>query len=191
MRPKRKTVRTQRSSASAVVFTAPRSQRAAKRRGKPSRFAGIDLAGEGHPVDAEVDAEVARRVQHTAQRRQVVRLQERVMSQLGDDSKPFLDLEDIQNSVAAELHDAYFDVGYEYGLANGARSRSRAEDTTIVSGEERARPLLGHPRAAALALIQCLWMVVSGGNGPRLLARFGPRGSPERSTRARPGRKEQ
>jgi hypothetical protein len=73
---------------------------------------------EMHPVDSVVQA----RLEHSAVRRRVRQLQERVMKALGSDTQPFLQLDALLNDERGEREEAYFNVGYEYG-SNAVRHR--------------------------------------------------------------------
>jgi hypothetical protein len=115
---------------------------------------------EGHPIDLAV----ARRVRLSAKRRRLVRLQARILGRLETASrKVFLQLEDLRNSMGAEVEEAYFNVGYEHGLADArARQRRGVERETKLAREIRERIVRAHvpPRRAALGLIECLWAVL-------------------------------
>lgn len=115
---------------------------------------------EGHPIDSAV----ARRVRHVAQRKQLLRLQDRVLARLGDDRKPFLELEELRGCVSAEREEAYFNLGYEHGLADErARDRRGTEKALAVAIEIRERIVQAQlpPQQAALGLLECLWAVVA------------------------------
>jgi hypothetical protein len=118
---------------------------------------------EGHPIDNAV----ARRVRHVAQRKQLLRLQDRVLARLGEERKPFLELEELRGCVSAEREEAYFNLGYEHGLADErARDRRGAESALAVATELRERIIQAQlsPREAALGLLECLWAIVTGGD---------------------------
>lgn len=124
---------------------------------------------EGHPIDNAV----ARRVRHVAQRKQLLRLQDRVLARLGDDRKPFLDLEELRGCVSAEREEAYFHLGYEHGLADErARGRRGTEKALALATELRERIVQAHlpPQQSALGLLECLWAIVAGADD-RLAAR--------------------
>jgi len=124
---------------------------------------------EGHPIDSAV----ARRVRHVAQRKQLLRLQDRVLARLGDDRKPFLDLEELRGCVSAEREEAYFNLGYEHGLADErARDRRGTEKALAAATEIRERIVQAQlaPQQAALSLLECLWAVLADADH-RLMAR--------------------
>lgn len=116
---------------------------------------------EGHPIDNAV----AQRVRHVAARKQLLRLQDRILARLGDDRKPFLDLEELRGCVSAEREEAYFNLGYEQGLAaERARDRRGQEKEKALATEIRERVVQAQlpPRQAVLGLLECLWALVAG-----------------------------
>jgi hypothetical protein len=116
---------------------------------------------EGHPIDNAV----AQRVRHVAARKQLLRLQDRILARLEDDRKPFLDLEELRGCVSAEREEAYFNLGYEHGLADErARGRRGQEKTLALATEIRERVVQAPlpPRQAVLGLLECLWALVVG-----------------------------
>src|SRR5689334_5043210 len=77
-----------------------------------------------HPIYLAV---CRRRPQLAAQERRLTRLQQEVWGQLGSKTKAFKDLYDLRSDISGEREEAYFDVGYEHGLAEGiARARTAA-----------------------------------------------------------------
>jgi hypothetical protein len=115
---------------------------------------------EGHPIDNAV----ARRVRHVAQRKQLLHLQDRVLARLGEERKPFLEFEELRGCVSAEREEAYFNLGYEHGLADErARDRRGTEKTLALATEIRERVVQAQlpPQQAALGLLECLWAVVA------------------------------
>ncbi len=106
-----------------------------------------------------------RRLEHQAVRKHLIRLQNQILDRLGDDKQPFFDLEDLRNCMGSEREQAYFDLGYEHGIADElARSRRGAKKPLALAEEVRERLVQADlpPRQAALGLIECLWVVVAG-----------------------------
>jgi len=143
-----------------------------KKRALPDHFGAIHRsAEEEHPVDAAVE----QRLQHQAVRKQLIRLQNQILERL-DDKQPFFDLEDLRNSMSGEREQAYFDLGYEHGIADQrARARRGIEKPMALAEEIRER--LVHtrvpPRQAALGLLECLWVVILGA-GDEFARKEGP-----------------
>jgi hypothetical protein len=112
-----------------------------------------------------IDIAVRRRVHQRAAERRLVRLQERVRKQLGDDVDAFVELGSLQNDTRLEREAAYFDLGYEHGLAEGlarARKAARSELVRQLARDVRERTVQAQlPRGqAALALLECLSVLV-------------------------------
>lgn len=123
-------------------------------------------AEEGHPIDLVVE----KRVQHRAARKRLIDLQNKILQRLGDDKKPFFALEELRMHVSAEREEAYFDVGYEHGLADAlaterrGRARLSAEAGQLAT-EFRERIVQSQvpTRDALLALLECVWAVAAKG----------------------------
>lgn len=123
-------------------------------------------AEEGHPIDLVVE----KRVQHRAARKRLIDLQNKILERLGDNKKPFFALEELRMHVSAEREEAYFDVGYEHGLADAlaterrGRARLSAKAGQLAT-EFRERIVQSQvpTRDALLALLECVWAVAAKG----------------------------
>lgn len=128
----------------------------------PNYFRRVEKQPEDddHPIDVAVK----RRVHHETAHKQLVRLQKEVEIQLRD-RKPFIDLETLRNNLEIDKQEAYFNVGYEHGLAEGI---ARANPFTC---SEKGKQLARDVRALAVqaqldpgevlsALLECLGAVV-------------------------------
>jgi len=135
---------------------APRS-----RREPPNYYrAMLHLRGdEDHPVDLVV----ARRVRDRLAREKLARLAREVTGRIEGDKQPVRELEALRNAIGADREEAFFNVGYEHGLADGlARARRGSiclsEEVQQFVTETRERVVqLEAPWQAALGLLECLW----------------------------------
>jgi hypothetical protein len=120
-----------------------------------------DSEDEDHPIDAAVK----RRVPQEAAQKQLVRLQKEVEIQLRD-RKPFIDLETLRNNLGMDREEAYFNVGYERGLAEGAARASPF--TRSAKGKQLAREVRDlavqaqlPPGEVVAVLFECLCAALS------------------------------
>jgi hypothetical protein len=79
---------------------------------------------ENHPVDLEV----ARRVRDRLARKKLARLEREVMGRIQGDKQPViqivLEIEALRNAISTDREEAFFNIGYEHGLADSlARAR--------------------------------------------------------------------
>jgi hypothetical protein len=125
---------------------------------RTSYFHRMERQGDdAHPIDLAV----RRRVPQTAAQKRLVQLQARVRELLGNDADTFGELEMLLIDIRMEREQAYFDLGYEHGLAAGAvRQRRAARDSEArqLARDVRERVVqaqlpLGR---AALGLLECL-----------------------------------
>lgn len=122
---------------------------------------------EGHPVDVVVD----RSVQHRAARRTLIDLQDQVLAALANHEagkEALLALEELRNEVADEREQAYFNLGYEHGLADKhARERRRgstlSKEAREIAVETRQRFVRAKlpPWQAMLCLLECAWSLAA------------------------------
>lgn len=121
-------------------------------------------AEEDHPLDLVVE----NRVEHRAARKQLTHLANKIRERLGEDKKPLFDLEQLLMHVSAEREEAYFNVGYEHGLADAlatarrGRVRLSAEAAKLATEfRERIVQTRLPARDAVLGLLECLWTIVA------------------------------
>ena len=114
---------------------------------------------EEHPVDLVV----ARRVRDRLARKKLARLAREVMGRIEGDKQPVLELEALRNAISTDREEAFFNIGYEHGLADSlARARrgsirlSKEVQQFITETRERMVQLEA-PWQAALGLLECLW----------------------------------
>jgi hypothetical protein len=132
----------------------------AKQRGSPRRpsyFHQMERPGEDAHV---IDIAVRQRLPQRAAQERLKRLQARVREQLGKDLENLVALENQYGDIRTEREAAYFDVGYEHGLAEGlSRARSAAGSKLardlVRDVRERAVQAQLAPGRAALALLEC------------------------------------
>lgn len=75
---------------------------------------------ENHPIDLEV----ARRVRDRLALKKLARLEREVMGRIQGDKQPVIEIEALRNAISADREEAFFNVGYEHGLADSlARAR--------------------------------------------------------------------
>ncbi|WP_223643805.1 hypothetical protein [Corallococcus sp. EGB] len=129
---------------------------------RPSYYCQMKPPGEdSHPVDIAV----RQRLPQDAERKRLLELQEQVGAQLGKNLAGFLELESLRSDISLDREEAFFDVGYEYGLAE---AQARARRGTVVyseAGEALARDVRERMVQAQLsfedtlvALLECLWV---------------------------------
>lgn len=126
---------------------------------------------EGHPIDAAVD----RVVQHQAARRMLVNFHDQVRAALKNNekgTKAFLALEELRHEMADEREQAYFNLGYEHGVADKhARERrsgvTLSEEAKQLAVEMRERLVLKKLPSwqALLCLLECAWSVAATESG--------------------------
>ena len=113
---------------------------------------------EDHPIDLMVE----RRLRDGLAREKLARLQREVMGRIGD-TEPVLELEALRAEISADRDEAFFNVGYEHGLADAlARARRGSihlsNEVKQFVAETRERMVqLEAPSQAALGLLECLW----------------------------------
>lgn len=115
-----------------------------RRPGGPYRR--VDHAqGEEHPVDLAVERRLPQRALHRSIREAAGRL----TTALGDQRPLWLAFEELWNERAARREEAYFDEGYEHGLAAGRAEalRAIADATACSTAALKARSAPGAPPA--------------------------------------------
>jgi len=111
---------------------------------------------EEHPVDLVVERRLDRRAPEELARRE-----REVMASI--DRALVLELEALRSDIRNDREEAFFNVGYEHGLADGlARARRGSirlsEEVQQFVAETRERVVqLEAPGQATLGLIECLW----------------------------------
>jgi len=114
---------------------------------------------ENHPVDLVVE----RRVRDRLAREKLARLEREVRGRIEGDKGPVLELEALRNAISADREEAFFNVGYEHGLADAlARARRGSirlsnEVQQFVTETRERMVQLEAPKQAALGLLECLW----------------------------------
>jgi len=114
---------------------------------------------ENHPVDLVV----ARRVRDRLARKKLARLEREVRGRIEGDKQPGLELEALRNAISTDREEAFFNVGYEHGLADSlARARRGSirlsnEVQQFVTETRERMVQLEAPWQAALGLLECLW----------------------------------
>ena len=114
---------------------------------------------ENHPIDLEV----ARRVRHRLALTKLARLEREVMGRIQGDKQPVIDIEALRNAISADREEAFFNVGYEHGLADAlARARRGSirlsnEVQQFVTETRERMVQLEAPWQVALGLLECLW----------------------------------
>ena len=113
---------------------------------------------EDHPIDLAVE----RRLDRLAPE-ELARLEREVTGRIAGDKQPVLELEALRNAISADREEAFFNVGYEHGLADGlARARRgslrlSSEVQQFVTETRERMVQLEAPWQAALGLLECLW----------------------------------
>jgi len=113
---------------------------------------------EDHPVDVVV----ARRLRDRLARKKLARLEREIGRKLKD-TQPVLELEALRNEIIADRDEAFFNVGYELGIADSlARARSgslrlSSEVQQFVTETRERMVQLEAPWQAVLGLLECLW----------------------------------
>ena len=114
---------------------------------------------ENHPVDLVV----ARRVRDRLARKKLARLEREVRGRIEGDKQPVLELEALRNAISTGREEAFFNSGYEHGLADSlARARRGSirlsnEVQQFVTETRERMVQLEAPWQAALGLLECLW----------------------------------
>ena len=135
-----------------------RRQRTRSRMETPNYYREmLHLRGdENHPIDLVVE----RRLDRLASQK-LARLEREVMGSI--DKTLVLELEALRNAISADREEAFFNVGYEHGLADSlARARrgsirlSKEVQQFVTETRERMVQLEA-PCQAALGLLECLW----------------------------------
>ena len=118
---------------------------------------------EDHPIDLVV----ARRLRDGLARKKLARLEREVMGRTNADKESVLELEALRNAITVDRDEAFFNVGYEHGLADAlARARrgsiSLSKEVKQFATETRERMVqLEAPWQAALGLLECLWALAA------------------------------
>jgi hypothetical protein len=118
---------------------------------------------ENHPIDLVV----ARRLRDGLARKKLARLEREVMGRTKSDKKSVLELEALRNAITVDRDEAFFNVGYEHGLADAlARARRGSirlsKEVKQFATETRERMVqLEAPWQAALGLLECLWALAA------------------------------
>lgn len=111
---------------------------------------------EDHPIDLVVERRLDRRAPEELARRE-----REVMGSI--DRALVLELEALRSNIRNDREEAFFDVGYEHGLADGlARARRGSlrlsKEVRQFVAETRERVVqLEAPGQATLGLLECLW----------------------------------
>jgi hypothetical protein len=105
---------------------------------RPNYLKLVMASPEGH--DHPIDLAVRERIQAEADEERIQELQREVREQLGKKSlKAFLALEDLRLELSDKRAEAYFNLGYEHGLAAGAaraRGAPSSEDVQQLISRE-------------------------------------------------------
>jgi hypothetical protein len=115
---------------------------------------------EEHPVDLAVERRLDRRAPEELARRE-----REVMASL--DKTLVLELESRRSDIRNDREEAFFNVGYEHGIADGlARARRGSlrlsKEVQQFVAETRERMVqLEAPGQAALGLLECLWAALA------------------------------
>jgi len=89
---------------------------------------------EEHPVDAAIE----RRVPQRKLRKRMRQASDRLMQALGDQRHLWLRLEELLGLYRSRREDAYFNLGYEHGVAAGRVQGLRALDGSSIDGQSLA-----------------------------------------------------
>lgn len=124
-----------------------------------------DSEDDEHPIDVAFK----RRFPQEATQRELVRLQKQVERQLGD-RKPFIALETLRNNNEIDKQEAYFNIGYECGLAEGvarANPFTRGAKGRQLATEVRALAVQAQlsPGEVVAVLFECLCAALSASQG--------------------------
>ena len=136
-------------------------QRPRSRRETPNYYRQMlhPRGDENHPIDLEV----ARRVRDRLALKKLARLERKVMGRIQGDKQPVIEIEALRNAISADREEAFFNVGYEHGLADSlARARRGSillsnEVQQFVTETRERMVQLEAPWQAALGLLECLW----------------------------------
>jgi hypothetical protein len=115
-----------------------------------------------HPIDLVVE----RHLRDGRAREKLARLEREVMGRIKD-TPPVLELEALRAEISADRDEAFFNVGYEHGLADAlARARRGSiplsNEVQQFATETRERMVqLEAPWQAALGLLECLWAALA------------------------------
>ena len=141
----------------------PDNPEATRSRREPSYYRQmLHVRGdEEHPVDLVV----ARRLRDGLARKKLARLEREIGRKLKD-TQPVLELEALRNALIADRDEAFFNVGYEHGLADALAHARRgvippsSEVQQFVTETRERMVQLKAPWQAALGLLECLWAMV-------------------------------
>jgi len=113
---------------------------------------------EDHPIDLVVE----HHLRDGRAREKLARLEREVMGRIKD-TPPVLELEALRAEISADRDEAFFNVGYEHGIADGiARARRGSirlsKEVQQFVAETRERMVqLEAPGQAMIGLLECLW----------------------------------
>lgn len=135
----------------------------------PNYVKQMDRPGKDeHPIDLAV----RKRIQPEADEERILRLHDQVRAQLGKKTKAFMSLEDARGALSDKREEAFFNVGYEHGLSEGAARARRAAFSK--QGRQLARELRERiaqaqlsPDEAARVAHDVLGAVLLSGSEPR------------------------
>ena len=142
-------------------------KKAKKRRSaRPPNYFRRVVAHPGDDDDHPIDVAVRRRLPQKAAQQRLRGLQRTVETQLEGNLGTFLELETLRNNISIEREEAYFSVGYEYGLADGlarARPSARSKKAKRLARELHALMVQAQlpPGEVVLALCECLGAALS------------------------------
>jgi len=117
-----------------------RSRRPRQKR-SPTPYEAVEhVASEEHPVDAAVEQRLPQR----KLLRDIRVMSERMMVALGDTRRLWLRLEEVLGDYHLQREEAYFNIGYEYGLTAG-----RVEALQVLMPARKRGPSTERGRAFA------------------------------------------
>ena len=96
-------------------------------------------------------------------RKKLARLEREVRGRIEGDKQPVLELEALRNAISTDREEAFFNVGYEHGLADSLARAHRGsirlsnEVQQFVTETRERMVQLEAPWQAALGLLECLW----------------------------------
>ncbi|MGE5785441.1 MAG: hypothetical protein ACM3ZE_12655 [Myxococcales bacterium] len=116
-----------------------------------------------HPVEIAVDNRIGDRVR----RKWIVRLQNQIVAFLGPNSGVFMKLDAMLNEQALDRERNFFNVGYEYGKADGTVAGQKGLQRPLSRAEQLVRDLLRQAfdeqisrKELVAALLRCALSIV-------------------------------
>ncbi|MGE5785256.1 MAG: hypothetical protein ACM3ZE_11730 [Myxococcales bacterium] len=116
-----------------------------------------------HPVEIAVDNRIGDRVR----RKWIVRLQNRILALLGPNSGVYMKLEAMLNEQALDRERNFFNVGYEYGMAEHTVAGQMRLQRPLSRAEQLVRDLLRQAfdeqisrKEVVAALLRCALSIV-------------------------------